>query len=88
VANEGQNSDEDCKILKFIEDTERNIAAKSTEHVKGISARDKTENLYKRREKILDYCKSKIIECPKEKLVRQLNRTGGRLPMKSLHVIL
>jgi hypothetical protein len=78
VANEGQNSDEDCEILKFIEDAERDIAAKSTEHVKGILTRDKTANLYKRREKILDYCKSKIIECAKEKLVRRLNRTGGR----------
>ncbi|CAB4009797.1 Hypothetical predicted protein [Paramuricea clavata] len=78
VANEGQNSDEDCEILKFIEDTERDIAAKSTQYVKGILTRDKTANLYKRREKILDYCKSKIIECPKEKLVRRLNRTGGR----------
>ena len=79
-ALKGQNSDEDCEILKFIEDTERDIAAKSTEHVKpkGILTRDKKANLYKRREKILDYCKSEIIECPKEKLVRRLNRTGGR----------
>ncbi|CAB4000441.1 Hypothetical predicted protein, partial [Paramuricea clavata] len=51
VANEGQNSDEDCEIVKFIEDTERDIAAKSTEHVKVVLTRDKTANLYKRREK-------------------------------------
>ena len=78
VAKEGQCSDEDCKIVKFIQGVERDIAAKSTKQVKDRLSRDKTSNQYKRRENILVYYRWKGIACPKEKLVRRLNRTDGR----------
>ena len=67
VAKEGQCSDEDCKIVKFIQGVERDIAAKSTEQVKDRLSRDKTSNQYKRRENILVYYRWKGLHSMSER---------------------
>ena len=66
------------EILEFINNTERAIAATSSEEVRRKLSRDSTAHLFARIESTLHLCQSKFPDCPKDKPIKRQTRSGGR----------